>query len=144
MEEKENIAMTKSNKSVGNKLEHRVCQEFKRRGWWSHNFAANASGQPMDIIAVKNGHAYLIDCKSCLAKGFAYSRIEENQRFAIEAFVRAGNNEGFFLLATPDDEWYMFSLCVLDVVKNMKIEQIKSLGIPFERWCELSESNNLK
>lgn len=133
-----------SNKSDGNKLENRVCKEFQKRGWWAHNFAANAYGQPMDIIAVKNGHAYLIDCKSCLAKGFVHSRIEENQRFAIEAFVKAGNNDGFFLLATPDDEWYMFSLVVLDTVKNMKTEQIKSLGIPFERWCELSENYDFK
>lgn len=132
-----------SNKSDGNRLESLVCQELKKRGWWSHNFAANASGQPMDIIACKNGFAYLIDCKSCLGKGFTVKRVEDNQRHAIEAFVKAGNKDGFFLLATPDGEWYMFTLSTIDVVKTLKIADIKNLGIPFERWCENSENGHI-
>lgn len=135
-----------SNKSEGNLLERAVCIYLKSRGWWCHNFTQNASGQPMDIIAVKNGRAYLIDCKNCTGKYFETSRIEDNQRLAIKAFKKAGNNEGFFLLANPHNvhRWYLFTLATLDEYKRLSMDEIERVGIPIERWCEVCENDNWK
>lgn len=85
-----------NNKKIGNSFEAELCEILSQHGFWAHNLAQNAAGQPADIIAVKNGTAYLIDCKVCSGKAFNLSRIEENQRLSMCLWSDCFNGDGWF------------------------------------------------
>lgn len=90
------------NKKIGNTFEQNFCELLYERGFWVHNLAQNAAGQPADVIAVRDGKAYLIDCKVCTNDKFSFSRIEENQRLAMDLWAESGNGEGWFALKFTD------------------------------------------
>ena len=75
------------NRKIGNSFETEFCELLFQYGFWCHNMAQNAAGQPADIIAVKGKTAYLIDCKVCSNNRFPLSRVEENQHFAMETYM---------------------------------------------------------
>ena len=54
-----------TNKKLGNSFESVFCEILFQQGFWCHNRAQNQAGQPADVIAVRDGKAYLIDCKFC-------------------------------------------------------------------------------
>ena len=87
-----------SNKKLGNSFEAELCEILSEHGFWAHNLAQNAAGQPADVIAVKDGEAFLIDCKVCSQGKFQYSRIEENQDLSMELWQDCGNGFGWFAL----------------------------------------------
>lgn len=87
-----------SNKKLGNSFETELCEILAKEGFWAHNMAQNSSGQPADVIAVKDGEAFLIDCKVCSQGKFQYSRIEENQDLSMELWRECGNGVGWFAL----------------------------------------------
>ena len=93
-----------SNKKLGNDFETALCEALSQRGYWAHNLAQNQAGQPADVIAVKNSHAYLIDCKVCSSNGFPLSRVEENQDLAMQLWKYCGNGEGWFALKLGDED----------------------------------------
>ena len=81
-----------NNKKLGTEFEREVCDILNRNGYWVHFITPDARGaQPFDIIAVKNGNAYAIDCKTCAAKSFNISRLEDNQIMAFEKWMACGN-----------------------------------------------------
>ncbi len=94
----------KSNKSAGTAFEREMAQLLHQNGFWVHRFRDNVNGQPCDLIAVRSGCAYLIDCKDCRKGVFPFSRIEENQENAMRAFERAYNEDGLFALRMPAGE----------------------------------------
>lgn len=81
-----------NNKKLGTAFEHKVCNMLSDLGYWVHFIVPDARGaQPFDIIAVKDGRPYAIDCKTCAAKVFDIGRLENNQIFAFEKWMRCGN-----------------------------------------------------
>ena len=98
-----------SNRSEGNKFETELCEILSQYGFWVHNFTQNASGQPMDIIAVKNDTPILIDCKVCEKDRFVLSRIEPNQETTIQKWEKCGNCFSYFALKMTDGTIYMVS-----------------------------------
>lgn len=81
-----------SNKKIGSDFEQRICDVLAADGYWVHFIVPDSRGaQPFDIIAVKNGIAYAIDCKTCVAKSISINRLEENQIAAFELWLRRGN-----------------------------------------------------
>jgi Holliday junction resolvase len=87
-----------SNKKLGNSFEAELCEILSEHGFWAHNLAQNSAGQPADVIAVRDGEAFLIDCKVCSQGKFQYSRIEENQDLSMELWQDCGNGYGWFAL----------------------------------------------
>lgn len=85
-----------SNKSAGTAFEREFAELLAEKGFWVHRLQDNQNGQPFDIIAVKNGRAYAFDCKDCAGRSFPLSRIEENQRLAMEQWEKCGNGTGYF------------------------------------------------
>lgn len=70
----------------GNRDEKLICELFKNKGYWAHNFAKSSSGsQPVDIIAVKGNilrdEVWLLDVKNVREQecSFPFKRIEPNQ-----------------------------------------------------------------
>ena len=81
----------RSNKSIGTAFEREVCDLLARNGYWVHFIVPDARGaQPFDIIAMKDGIAHAIDCKTNVANTFNYSRLEENQIMAFEKWIKCG------------------------------------------------------
>lgn len=127
-----------TNKKIGNDFEQELCERLSECGFWTHNMAMNKSGQPADIIAVKNKTAYLIDAKVCSSRGFALSRVEENQELAMELWKECGNGQGWFALKVPTEEIYMIPHICIQACKRgqayLSFSEIHELGKPLERW----------
>ena len=126
-----------SNKSLGNSFESEFCELLFENGFWCHNLAQNSSGQPADVIAVKDGEAFLIDCKVCSRGSFALSRIEENQELSMELWHECGNGVGWFALKF-DEDIYMVAH---DDMRNLKVTQsvitqsdAEIYGYTIEEW----------
>ena len=127
-----------NNKALGNSFEQELCEKLSEYGFWTHNMAMNKAGQPADIIAVRNKIAYLIDAKVCSSKGFALSRVEENQTLSMELWRECGNGQGWFALKVPTDEIYMIPhICIQAYEKTqsaLSFPEIHELGKPLEKW----------
>ena len=127
-----------NNKTMGNSFEAELCEKLSEYGFWTHNLAMTKAGQPADIIAVRNKIAYLIDAKVCSSRGFALSRVEENQELAMSLWDERGNGQGWFALKVPTGEIYMIPLvCILGykrVQSSLSFSEIHELGKPLEKW----------
>lgn len=99
--------MSASNKTVGNSFEAELCELLAEHGFWAHNLAQNQTGQPADVIAVKNDIAYLIDCKVCEHDRFPFSRVEDNQEGAMTLWELRGNSNCYFALKDSQERIYM-------------------------------------
>lgn len=127
-----------NNKTRGNIFEQELCEKLSEYGFWVHNLAMNKAGQPADIIAVKNKIAYLIDAKVCSSKGFALSRVEENQELAMTLWNERGNGQGWFALKVPTEEIYMIPHFCIQAYKErqsaLSFSEIHEVGKPLEKW----------
>lgn len=128
----------KSNRAVGNAFEQELCELLFDKGFWAHNLKQDNSGQPADVIAVKNKTAYLIDCKDCSSKGFDLRRVEDNQITAMELWGQCGNGQGWFAIKVPTGDIYMLPLvCVMgykNTQSSMSYEEIFEIAKPLEKW----------
>ncbi len=129
-----------TNKKLGNTFEQELCELLSVQGFWAHNFAQNQDGQPADIIAVKNKKAYLIDCKVCSTKkGFALSRVEDNQNLSMELWKECGNGEGWFAVKV-ESQIYMLPHFTVRALQNQQAaispKDIFECGKPLGRWVK--------
>jgi Holliday junction resolvase len=132
--------MTQNNKKLGNEFELELCELLSQNGFWCHPLNANKAGQPADIIAVKDKKAYLIDAKVCSNRGFALSRVEENQELAMTLWNERGNGQGWFALKVPTGEIYMLPHFCIKAYKgrqsSLSFKEIHELGKPLGKWVE--------
>lgn len=99
-----------SNKSLGSAFERELAQILAGRGWWVHLLQGNANGQPSDLIALKDGTAMLVDAKVCSSDTFRLSRMEENQRLAMDMWHSKRCGLAYFALKfIKHDEIYLVS-----------------------------------
>lgn len=126
------------NKKLGNDFELELSEKLSEYGFWCHMLNANKAGQPADIIAVRNKTAYLIDAKVCSSKGFALSRVEENQELAMGLWNDRGNGQGWFALKVPTGEIYMMPHICIQAYRrtqsSLSFSEIHTLGKPLEKW----------
>ncbi len=83
-----------NNKKIGSTFELEVCAIMENLGYWVHFMSPDSRGaQPFDIIAVKNGKARAIECKTLSENKnyFTIDRLEDNQVCAFERWVKCGN-----------------------------------------------------
>ena len=131
--------MNLSNKAAGSAFERELAQMLFNKGYWVHLLTQNRAGQPADLIAAKNGRTYLIDCKNCTQNEFDLTRIEENQRTAMEMWKMRGNGVGWFALKTKYGI-YMLSLDEAITLREWRSSLseglIRETGTPFGRWMK--------
>ena len=125
-----------TNKSEGSLFERQLCEKLAEKGWWALNIHNSESGQPADIIAVKNNIAILIDAKVCQNGTFPLSRVEGNQETAMRLWTERGNSYCYFALLL-NHKIYLFSYIRYQLIrgttkKSLNEEEIKSLPT-FER-----------
>ncbi len=130
-----------SNKKLGNSFEQELCEKLAEYGYWTHNLAMNKSGQPADIIAVKNKIAYLIDAKVVSSpRGFALSRVEENQDLAMDLWNQRGNGQGWFAFKLPTNEIYMIPHLVIKALmvsqSTLSVIEIHQMGKTLDKWVK--------
>ncbi len=129
-----------SNKRLGNGFEAKFCEILCGEGFWIHNFAQNQAGQPADIIAVRNGNAYLIDCKVCSNDSFPLSRMEDNQDFSMKLWRDCGNGEGWFAIRLKDYSIFMIPHFVIRAMRNtqsaLSEKEIVEVGTPLLKWLK--------
>ena len=129
-----------TNKKLGNDFEQELCEKLSEYGFWVHNLAMNKAGQPADIIAVKNKKAYLIDAKVCSSRGFALSRVEDNQELAMDLWNERGNGQAWFALQVPTGEIYMIPhICILAFKRTqsyLSFDEIVEMGKPLGKWVK--------
>ncbi|MDR1755222.1 MAG: hypothetical protein LBR74_10090 [Eubacterium sp.] len=128
-------AMT--NKKLGNDFETAFCETLFENGYWVHNLAQNQAGQPADVLAVKNGRPFLIDCKVCTGRGFALSRLEENQDLSMGLWKWCANGEGWFAFLIGTDIYMMQYTALKACKKHLSVlsnKDIKTWGFPLNDW----------
>lgn len=128
-----------NNRKMGNSFENELCEILSGCGYWVHPMRQDNSGQPADIIAVRNKVSHLIDAKVCSDNTFPLSRMEENQDLAMELWQECGNGLGWFALKT-DYGVYMLSHYCIKAYKNqqssLSTKEILDLGMPIEKWVK--------
>ena len=126
-----------TNKKLGNDFESQFCDILFENGFWVHNFAQNQDGQPADVIAARNGKTYLIDCKVCSVRGFALSRMEENQDLSMELWKATGNGEGWFAVLIGEQIVMIphFTVKALRAKQSYMNElELREYGTPLGKW----------
>lgn len=129
--------MAITNKSLGNDFETRFCEKLFEKGFWVHNMTQNSAGQPADVIAVRDGKAYLIDCKVCTGGRFSLNRIEENQHNAMKLWKDSGNGIGWFALEYQGSIFMVDHDTLVELSEqqmSMNYNDICCHTIPLEGW----------
>lgn len=91
-----------NNKKLGSEFERKVCDILKSAGYWVHFMTPDERGaQPFDVIAVRDGIAYAIECKTLASnqKYFPITRLEDNQIMAFEKWLECGNSMPIVLVS---------------------------------------------
>ena len=126
------------NKKLGNDFEQELCELLADAGYWTHNFASKKTGQPADIIAVKNGKAYLIDAKECTREIFPLKRMEYNQELSMGLWIECGNIEPYFALKARNEIYMVAYTTVMDLMRNGKkqlnLEDMNKYGVRLATW----------
>lgn len=125
------------NRKLGNAFEKEFADRLFADGFWVLKVPQTEAGQPADIIAVRNGKAYLIDCKVCSNGVFPVSRIEPNQELAMDLWSKCNNGTGWFALKF-DDRIYMVASFIFRTIQKKSIteESIKGLSVKYDLWKE--------
>lgn len=115
-----------NNKEIGTSFEEWVCEKLAKLGYWVHFITPdNRGAQPFDIIAVKEGRAQAIDCKTCVANTFNINRLEDNQIMAFEKWIRCGNEMPKVLVEHNEKVYTIF----YDILKEKRSVNIEKEGI---------------
>lgn len=118
-----------NNKRLGISFEQYVCKILAKHGVWVHFMAPDSRGaQPFDIVAVKDGKAFAIECKTLDKKtrSFTLDRLEDNQRMAFQRWRDCGNGEPLIFV------WHDHDVKVIeykDLEANGKINMYGENGL---------------
>ena len=117
------------NKRRGMEFEREMCELLKEDGFWVHFISPDVSGaQPFDIIAVKDGYALAMDCKTCASHIFTSDRLEENQKNAFDLWMQRGNPEPM-IAVKHDGKLYLIGYKFLMMMGKVDLRTQKP-------WCE--------
>lgn len=136
-----------NNKQAGTNFEKAFASILAEKWFWVHPFQDNRNGQPCDIIAAKNGHTYLFDCKDCQGDYFQLSRMEENQYNAMRLFELTGNSKGMFAIRFKDGDIYLLEYDKIKELQTADFKRINSTvchtqGTSLEEWLEQWETED--
>ena len=134
------------NKKLGNDFEKELSEILYDAGYWVHLLNQNKNGQPADIIAVKNGKAFLIDAKVCTYEVFPFRRIEDNQQLAMDMWTECGNTAQYFALKARNEIYMVSWNSIKDLIKKGKkqlnFEDMNKYGTRLATWLRLTDRVN--
>lgn len=130
------------NKKLGNKFEKELSEILYDAGYWVHLLNQNKNGQPADIIAVKNGKAYLIDAKECTREIFPLKRMEYNQELSMGLWIECGNTTPYFALKARNEIYMVDYTTVMDLIrkgkKQLNLEDMNKYGTRLATWLNFN------
>lgn len=131
-----------SNKSNGTAFEREFATLLAGHDFWVHLMQDNRNGQPFDVIAARDGVTYVFDCKDCKSERFELSRIEANQKLAMEHWWNCENSEPMFAIKFPFLGIRLLSYSVAmqlesDKVSAIVAENIVKCTMSFKKWLEV-------
>ncbi len=123
----------KNNKIIGNEFEKEFALYLQERGMFVYNLPNKYTGQPFDIIAVKNNVFYAFECKHCNNNYFRLDRVEDNQIQVLRKLNKASTSNYYFVFKFDD----CIRFCHIDYIencikisrKNIKKEELKDIGV---------------
>ena len=119
-----------NNKKLGSCFEREFCRILAAEGFWVHFIAPDARGaQPFDVVAAKGGTAYAFDCKTCVAKYFDMSRMEDNQKTSFALWMKCGNGDPWVAVKHQEE---VYLLRYADLLKKGKMDIAKE-GIKYDK-----------
>ena len=136
------------NRSTGGRFEQELAKTLAENGFWCHVMQQNKAGQPADIIAVKGKFHTLIDCKVVSdERGFPFSRIEENQKFAMRVFQNRGMELCYFAIRLTDGSVWMVPLERMEILRHrgnsrMTEHEIRTQTCPLDKWMAKSRKED--
>ena len=138
-----------NNRLNGNRFELELSRKLAENGFWVHVLQQNKAGQPADIIAVKGRYHTLIDCKVCNEFSFPFSRVEENQKFAMARFFSRCEEVCWFALRLPDDTIRMLSSLTISRLekngkKSLSGDELIRRSNELETWLHYAEVQGYK
>ena len=136
-----------NNKATGTRFERELASILADYCYWVHLFQDNHNGQPCDIIAARNGHTYLMDCKDCQGNFFQLGRMEENQMNAMKLFELTGNGSGKFAIRFRQGETYLVNYWQLAALKDKGYKRIDRMDCRMygrELYSWLAERNKVE
>lgn len=128
-----------NNKTTGTAFERAFANILSQSGFWVHLFQDNKNGQPCDVIAARNGHTYLFDCKNCENDFFLLNRMEENQYNAMHLFELMGNSRGKMAVRFPKGDIYLIDYWQVKTLREhgtRRLDQMSCVlyGHELGRW----------
>lgn len=97
-----------NNKKIGTQFEKDFCEMMSKEGFWVHFLSPDSTGaQPFDVIAVRDGIAYAIDCKTSVSHIFPISRLEFNQIASFMLWMKKGNREPLIAVKYREDIYFI-------------------------------------
>ena len=128
----------RNNKYLGNKFEKELSEILYDAGYWVHLLNQNKNGQPADIIAVKNGEAYLIDAKECTREIFPLKRMEYNQELSMGLWIECENTTPYFALKARNEIYMVDYTTVMELIrkdkKQLNLEDMNKYGTRLATW----------
>lgn len=130
------------NKKLGNDFEKELSEILYDAGYWVHLLNQNKNGQPADIIAVKNGKAYLIDAKVCMYEVFPFRRIEENQHLSMDMWIECRNITPYFALKARNEIYMVSYVTIKNLIrkgkKQLNFEDMNKYGTRLATWLNFN------
>lgn len=128
-----------SNKSAGTRFEKEFVSILAQNCFWVHLFQDKISGQPCDVIAARNGHTFLFDCKDCKNSTFQLSRLEENQYNAMKLFELTGNSRGKLAIQFQEKGIFLIDYWKVKALRDKGTRQLDAAdtalyGTELSRW----------
>ena len=116
------------NKRIGSDFEKEMVDILANCGFWAHFIVPNPRGaQPFDIIAVKNGMAFAIECKTLSqnSKWFYFDRFEENQKMAFKKWIDINNGLPIIAIKQNNNIVTFFYSLELFNERGINIDELK-------------------
>lgn len=119
--------MPQSNKSLGTSFERELAHVLSKLGYWCKVFNTG-TGQPCDVIAVKENCAYFLECKTAKGDIFPTARIEANQHEFYRFSASKGNTNCFIAVRFKSGIKIFHFSDIVSGTKTLRFEK----GLDFE------------
>ena len=125
---KKKVVKKTSNKTIGNITENYIVEVFSKFDYWAKLMPTNFSGQPCDIVAIKDTKNVLCDAKNVEhGNTFYFNRIESNQEncFKLASHYNGIKNCGFVIYFKEYNTLKWLPYLIVETAKENGISGVK-------------------
>ena len=120
-----------ANIDIGNSIEDKCCILLQENGFWAVRLGNTETGQPCDVVAIRNKSNWLIDVKHSKVDNFVLTRCEPNQKTTFKYATRycGIKNTGFAIYfdTIKKFKWLPFKDIDFDRYKSINYKDMEDL-----------------